>query len=37
LEPKAALKIRNGVPLLSPKPGAKAARLTLVNQLRDDE
>jgi hypothetical protein len=37
LEPKAALKIRNGVPLLSPKPGAKAAHLTLVNQLRDDE
>jgi len=36
LEPKAAPKVRNGVPLLAPRHGAKAAHLTLVNQLRDD-
>jgi hypothetical protein len=36
LESKAAPKMRNGVPLLSPKPGTKPVHLALVNQLRDD-
>ena len=37
LEPRQAPKIRNGVPLFTPKKGAPRAGMTLVNQLRDDE
>ena len=37
LEPKAAPKVRNGVPLFTPKPGARKPHLALVNRLRDDE
>jgi len=36
LEPKAAPRIRNGVPLFVPEPGARKPHLTLVNQLRDE-
>jgi hypothetical protein len=37
LESKAGRKLRNGIPLLSPKPGTKPVDLALVNQLRDDD
>lgn len=37
LEPKAAPRMRNGVPLFTPKPGARKPHLALVNRLRDDE
>jgi hypothetical protein len=37
LAAKAPLKIRNGVPLFVPKPGARKPGLRLVNQLRDGE
>ncbi len=36
LEPKAAPKRRNGVPLFTPKPGARKPHLALVNRLRDE-
>lgn len=36
LEPKAQPKVRNGVPLFTPKPGAKRPHLGLINQLRDE-
>ena len=36
LEPKSAPKRRNGVPLFSPKAGAKKPHLRLVNRLRDE-
>ena len=36
LEPKAPPRVRNGVPLFTPKPGAKKPHLTLINQLRDE-
>jgi hypothetical protein len=36
LEPKAAPKVRNGVPLFAPKAGAKKPHLGLVNRLRDE-
>ena len=32
-----APKMRNGVPLLTPVPGAPRADLELVNRLRDEE
>jgi hypothetical protein len=35
LEPKASPKLRNGVPLFAPTPGAKKPSLRLVNELRD--
>ena len=37
LEPKAAPRARNGVPLFTPKPGARKPHLALVNRLRDGE
>jgi hypothetical protein len=37
LEPKAAPRMRNGVPLFTPKPGARKPNLDLVNRLRDGE
>lgn len=37
LEPKSALKVRNGVPLFAPKRGARKPGLALVNRLRDEE
>ena len=37
LEPKAAPRTRNGVPLFPPKPGARKPHLALVNRLRDGE
>ena len=37
LEPKAAPRIRNGVPLFTPKSGARKPHLALVNRLRDSE
>jgi len=36
LEPKTQPKVRNGVPVFAPKPGAKKPSLALVNRLRDD-
>jgi hypothetical protein len=36
LEPKAAPRIRNGVRLFDPKPGAAKPSLDLVNRLRDE-
>ena len=35
LEPKAEPRMRNGVPLFTPKPGARKPHLALVNRLRD--
>ena len=37
LEPKTPPKMRNGVMVFNPKPGAKKPHLALVNQLRDEE
>lgn len=37
LEPKGTRRIRNGVPLFEPRPGAKRPNLALVNRLRDEE
>jgi hypothetical protein len=36
LEPQTPARLRNGVPLFTPKPGAKKPHLALVNQLRDE-
>ncbi|MBM3813252.1 MAG: CopG family transcriptional regulator [Acidimicrobiia bacterium] len=36
LEPKSHGKIRNGVLVFQPKPGAKKPNLELVNRLRDE-
>ena len=36
LEPKSAVKVRNGVPLFVPRPGARKPHLDLVNKLRDE-
>ena len=36
LQPKSGAKLRNGVPLFTPKKGAKKPHLDLVNQLRDE-
>ncbi len=35
LAPKAAPRVRNGVPLFVPKAGAKQPHMALVNKLRD--
>lgn len=35
--PSAAQAVRNGVPLLTRRPGAPVLTMELVNQLRDDE
>lgn len=36
--PKRAVKVRNGVPILPPRPaGSRPITMALVNQLRDDE
>ncbi len=37
LEPKAAPRMRNGVPLFVPRSGARKPHLALVNQLRDEQ
>lgn len=37
LEPKKQPRIRNGVPLFDPKPGAKRTNMAIVNRLRDEE
>ena len=37
LTPKRPPRMRNGVPLFEPKPGAKPYGLELVNRLRDEE
>jgi Arc/MetJ family transcription regulator len=37
MEPKNAPRMRNGVLLFDPKPGARKPGMALVNQLRDDE
>ncbi len=37
MQPKSGAKLRNGVPLFTPKKGAKKPHLELVNQLRDEE
>ncbi len=36
LEPKASSRTRNGVPLFTPKAGARTPSLPLVNRLRDE-
>jgi len=36
LEPKAAPRMRNGVPLFVPKSGGKKPHLALINRLRDE-
>jgi hypothetical protein len=36
LEPKSSAKMRNGVPLFNPRPGARKPSLKLVNELRDE-
>jgi hypothetical protein len=36
LEPKKPPRMRNGVPLFSPKPGARKPSLELINRLRDE-
>ena len=36
LEPKTPPKMRNGVMVFHPKPGARKPHLALVNRLRDD-
>jgi hypothetical protein len=36
LRPRSAPKLRNGVPLFTPKRGAKMPSLELVNRLRDE-
>lgn len=37
LEPRRQAKVRNGVPLFTPKAGARKPHLGLVNRLRDEE
>jgi hypothetical protein len=37
LAAKATRRVRNGVPLFEPVPGAPRADLELVNRLRDEE
>ena len=37
LESKTPPKVRNGILLFPPKPGAKKAHMGLVNRLRDQE
>ena len=37
MEPKNAPRVRNGVLLFDPKPGAKKPGMALVNRLRDEE
>ena len=37
IEPRTGARMRNGVPLFMPKPGARKPHLNLVNQLRDGE
>ncbi len=37
LEPKTPRRMRNGVMVFTPKPGARKPHLALVNQLRDEE
>ena len=36
LEPKSRSRVRNGVPLFAPRPGASKRHLALVNRLRDE-
>ncbi len=37
LQPKQPPRVRNGVVVFEPKPGAKKPHLALVNRLRDEE
>jgi len=37
LEPAGAPRMRNGVPLFTPKKGAPRPSMALVNRLRDEE
>jgi len=37
MEPKNAPRMRNGVLLFDPKPGARKPGMALVNRLRDEE
>ncbi|HYL76533.1 MAG TPA: hypothetical protein VEU96_20130 [Bryobacteraceae bacterium] len=37
LKPRTAPRVRNGVRLFTPKPGAKIPSLALVNKLRDSD
>jgi hypothetical protein len=37
VETGAPVKMRNGVPLIVPRPGGRKPSLALVNQLRDEE
>ena len=37
IEPKNAPRVRNGVLLFDPKPGARIPGMALVNRLRDGE
>jgi hypothetical protein len=37
LQPQATAPIRNGVPLLAPRPGGKKTTMALVNRFRDEE
>jgi hypothetical protein len=37
LQPQATLQIRNGVPLLAPRPGGRKTTMALVNRLRDEK
>jgi len=37
MNPVSQSAVRNGVPLFTPKPGAKKPNLELVNRLRDSK
>ena len=37
LAPKHTMKVRNGVPLLPRRPGAKPVTMEMVNRLRDTD
>lgn len=37
LKPRTAPRVRNGVRLFTPKPGAKIPSLALINKLRDSD
>jgi hypothetical protein len=36
LEPKSSVKLRNGVPLFTPRSGTRKPHMELVNRLRDE-
>lgn len=37
LDTRSSTRVRNGVPVFKPKPGAKKPHLKIVNELRDDQ